>query len=89
MQHSGKFKLVVMKAESDVMSDTSWEVIADLDDLDDMLEDKTLLPFRVCSALTKAKADCDAWNAEEERFCDLPLCGLRLIPHEHKGSFAL
>ena len=66
-QHSGKFKLVVMKAESTVLSDPEWVVYGDMDDMDDEAEDKTLLPFRVLVALNKAKGDVDSWNAENKR----------------------
>ncbi len=66
-QHSGKFKLVIVKAESKLMCDPEWVVYADADDMDNEAEDKTLLPFRVADALSQAKADCAGWNAENAR----------------------
>ena len=66
-QHSGKFKLVILKAESEVMSDPEWVVYEDAEDMGDEAEDKTLLPFRVSEALKKAQADCAYWNAENAR----------------------
>ncbi len=66
-QHSGKFKLVIMKVESEVMSDTSWEVYVDLDVMGADEEDSSLLPFRVRRALDKARSDCAGWNAENAR----------------------
>lgn len=64
-QHSGKFKLVVMKVESKVMSDTSWPVIDDLDS-EDVLTPQTVAR-KVNAALRKASADCAGWNAENAR----------------------
>ena len=62
-QHSGKFKLVIVKAESKLMYDPEWVVYADVEDMENEAEDKTLLPFRVADALSQAKADCAGWNA--------------------------
>ncbi len=64
-QHSGKFKLVVMKVESEVMSDTSWEVIEDLDRVN--VESAPAIADKVLVALNKARTDCAGWNAENAR----------------------
>jgi hypothetical protein len=65
MQHSGKFKLVVMKAESLVMCDPEWVVCADLGS-----ESISDVEKKVLEVFHKAVGDVDSWNAENQRIMD-------------------
>ena len=61
VQHSGKFKLVVMKAESMVMCDPEWVVSEDLG-----TEDLDTIALKIMAKYHVALGDCKEWNAENK-----------------------